>query len=378
MNMKTEAPNSIQKRALIAMSGGVDSSVAALLVKEAGYDCCGITLKLFYNEDIGLSRLHTCCSLEDVEDARGVAHALQMLHYTFNFSWEFKRDVIEKFVESYVAGLVPNPCIDCNRYIKFEKLLLRAKQLDYAYVATGHYAQIEYDDTIGRFLLKKAVDLSKDQSYVLYTLTQDQLGHMLFPLGKMSKKEVRALAESHGLRTAEKPDSQDICFVQNGSYADFIERYSGETSPPGQILNDSGNCIGTHQGLIRYTIGQRKGLGLSTETPYYVHSKDILNNSLTVCARDQLLQSTVFVHQLNWIAIDRLISPMRIKAKCRYGQEEQWARAFPVEEDLIRVEFELPQWAVAEGQALVMYDHDIVVGGGTITSASVQVRLHQR
>ncbi len=219
------------------MSGGVDSSVAALLMKEKGYTCMGATMKLYQNEDVGLRREHTCCSLDDVEDARSVAYALDMPYYVFNFADRFKTDVIDKFVHSYETGVTPNPCIDCNRYLKFDKLFQRMVELNYDYVVTGHYAQIDFDENTGRYLLKKAVDHNKDQSYVLWSLTQEQLKHVQFPLGGMEKCEVRALAEAHNFINARKHDSQDICFVQNGSYADFIEQYTGKTYPPGDFVD---------------------------------------------------------------------------------------------------------------------------------------------
>lgn len=255
---------------MIAMSGGVDSSVAAFLIKQQGYDPTGITLKLFNNEDIGISREKTCCSLEDVEDARSVAYRLGIPYYVYNFTDRFKNNVIDRFINAYMSGLTPNPCIDCNRYIKFEQLMLRAMQLDFDFVVTGHYAIIENDAASGRYLLKKAVDETKDQSYVLYTMTQKQLAMTLFPLGHLRKSEVRRIAESNGFINARKHDSQDICFVRDGDYAGFIEGYTGQSFASGSFVNKNGNVLGTHNGIIRYTIGQRKGLGISSSEPMYV------------------------------------------------------------------------------------------------------------
>lgn len=280
------------KKAIIAMSGGVDSSVAALLMKEKGYTCMGATMKLYQNEDIGLRREHTCCSLDDVEDARSVAYALDMPYYVFNFADRFKTDVIDKFVHSYETGVTPNPCIDCNRYLKFDKLFQRMVELNYDYVVTGHYAQIDFDENTGRYLLKKAVDHNKDQSYVLWSLTQEQLKHVQFPLGGMEKCEVRALAEAHNFINARKHDSQDICFVQNGSYADFIEQYTGKTYPPGDFVDTDGNVLGQHRGVIRYTIGQRKGLGLALPAPLYVKSVDIEKNTVTLSPESENTSGT--------------------------------------------------------------------------------------
>ena len=256
------------KRALIAMSGGVDSSLAAMLMQDDGYECIGCTMRLFHNEDAGLERSRTCCSLEDVEDARSVADELGMRFYVFNFTDDFRNTVIRSFVESYQNGITPNPCIDCNRYMKFGKLFDRAKILDCNCVVTGHYARIEEQD--GRYVLKKAIDATKDQSYVLYAMTQEQLAHTRFPLGNLSKTRVRALAEQNGFVNADKPDSQDICFVPNGDYAHIIELQTGCKAAAGNFVDQCGNVLGTHRGVIHYTIGQRKGLGIAAGEPLYV------------------------------------------------------------------------------------------------------------
>ena len=252
-------------KTLIAMSGGVDSSVAAYLIKSQGYDCIGCTMKLYDNEDIGISHNRTCCSLDDVEDARSVAYKIGMPYYVFNFKDGFREKVIEKFVRCYESGDTPNPCIDCNRYMKFDKLYERAKILGCEYIVTGHYARIEYDGE--RYLLKKALDETKDQSYVLYSLTQEQLAHTLFPLGNMRKTEVRKIAEEKGFFNADKPDSQDICFVPNGKYAEFLENYTGKAYPEGTFLSVDGTVLGKHKGIVRYTVGQHKGLGIPSEKP---------------------------------------------------------------------------------------------------------------
>ena len=258
------------KKALIAMSGGVDSSVAALLMQQKGYECVGATMKLFENEQAGVKREKTCCSLDDVEDARSVAYRLHMPYYVFNFTANFEKEVMDRFVCAYEKGWTPNPCIDCNRYLKFEKLYLRMQEMQMDTIVTGHYARVVYDEASGRYLLKKGLDNSKDQSYVLYNLTQEQLAHTQFPVGELSKHEVREIAEANGFINADKPDSQDICFVPDGDYAGFIERYTGKTSRTGAFLNTAGEPIGTHRGVIHYTIGQRKGLGISAPHPLYV------------------------------------------------------------------------------------------------------------
>ena len=364
----------MNKKAIIAMSGGVDSSVAAFLMKEKGYECIGATMKLFQNEDVVVCREHTCCSLDDVEDARSVARALEMPYYVFNFSDRFKEEVMEKFVCSYENGCTPNPCIDCNRYLKFEKLFLRAKELSYDYVVTGHYAQIEYNEETGRYLLKKSVDLSKDQSYVLYSLTQDQLAHVQFPLGGMHKTEAREIAEAQGFINARKHDSQDICFVVNGKYSDFIEQYREKTYPEGDFVDLEGNVLGRHKGIIRYTIGQRKGLGLSLKESMYVVAVDPVKNQVILGKNDDLFSRELVANDVNLISVDHIEGEMRVKAKVRYRHEEQWATVTQPEPDKIRVVFDEPQRAITCGQAVVLYDGDVVVGGATIIETEIAKR----
>lgn len=354
------------QKAMIAMSGGVDSSVAAVLMKEQGYDCIGATMKLYHNEDIGLCRSHTCCSLEDVEDARSVAYAIGMPHYVFNFSDRFRETVMDRFVCAYENGRTPNPCIDCNRYLKFEKLFLRARELQCDYVVTGHYARIEYDEKLKKFLLKKAVDATKDQSYVLYSMTQEQLAHTQFPLGTLSKVEARRIAEEHGLINAKKHDSQDICFVPDGDYAAFIERHTGKCYPQGDFIDVHGNVLGRHKGIIRYTVGQRKGLGLSFPEPMYVKAVDPKANTVTLAPDRELYSSTLTARDINLISVDRIDAPLRLKAKVRYRHEEQWATVKQTGDDELYLTFDQPQRAITKGQAVVLYDGDIVVGGGTI------------
>ena len=360
----------MSSKVLIAMSGGVDSSVAAYLMNEAGYECTGVTMKLFQNEDVGVSKDHTCCSLDDVEDARNVAFHLGIPFHVFNFSDRFEECVIKRFVNAYENGMTPNPCIDCNRFLKFDKLYSRAKELGCDAIVTGHYARIEKDETSGRWLLKKAVDESKDQSYVLYTLSQDQLAHTQFPLGGMTKPEARKIAESQGFINAHKHDSQDICFVQDGSYADFIESYTGKKFPDGDFVDVDGKVMGQHKGIIRYTIGQRKGLGLSVPEPVYVCRLDMENNKVILGKNEDLFTRTLTANDINLISVPEIKEPMRIKAKVRYRQKEQWATAIQTGDDTLRIEFDEPQRAITKGQAVVLYDEDIVVGGGTINEVS--------
>ncbi|MCH5298717.1 MAG: tRNA 2-thiouridine(34) synthase MnmA [Ruminococcus sp.] len=354
------------KKALIAMSGGVDSSVAALLIKEMGYESIGITMKLYDNEDIGEKKENTCCSLDDIADAKAVCYRLGIPHYVFNFRDSFNEQVIERFIRAYETGATPNPCIDCNRYIKFDRLLRRMYELEMDYVVTGHYARIEFDERLGRYVLKKAVDDSKDQSYVLYSLTQEQLAHTLFPLGFMNKTEVRKTAEENKFINAKKHDSQDICFVPDGKYAEFIEQYRGKSYSKGEFVDKNGNVLGEHKGIIRYTIGQRKGLGLALPAPMYVCEKDLENNKVVLCSNEELFSKELYANELNLITCDRISEPMKIKAKVRYNQKEQSATVEQVGDDLIHIVFDEPQRAICKGQAVVMYDGDTVVGGGTI------------
>lgn len=355
----------MNNKALIAMSGGVDSGIAAFLMKEKGYDCLGVTMKLYSNEQFDVGE-NTCCSLDDIEDARSVACKLGMPHYVFNFSDRFKEAVIDRFIEAYENGRTPNPCVDCNRCLKFDRLFQKGEELGCDYIVTGHYAQNEFNSQTGRYILKKALDSNKDQSYVLYSLTQEKLAHIKFPLGGMNKQEVRRIAEENGFVNAGKHDSQDICFVVNGAYYDFIEKYTGKHFPEGNFIDKNGNFLGRHKGIIRYTIGQRKGLGLSFEQPMYVTAVDPKGNTVTLGPNEELYSSSVTAKAINLISVENLFEPMRLKAKVRYRQNEQWATAVQTDSDTLKVEFDEPQRAVTKGQAVVLYDGDIVVGGGTI------------
>ena len=353
------------KKVLVGMSGGVDSAVSALLLKEQGYAPTGVNCRFFDNDDAFLKE-KTCCSLEDADDARMVAYRLGIPFYVFNFKESFRSHVIAQFVDAYVRGETPNPCIACNRYLKFDKLLQRALELEMDFVATGHYAQVTYDAGSGRRLLKKGVDETKDQSYVLYCLTQFQLSHTLFPLGGLRKSEVREIAAANGFVNAKKHESQDICFVPDGDYAAFIEKHLGRTFPQGDFVTRDGRVLGTHKGIIRYTIGQRRGLGLALPAPLYVCEKDVENNRVVLCPNEGLYAKTLTAKEINLIATDRITSPLRVKAKVRYKQPEQWATVEQIEEDRLFVTFDEPQRAFAKGQAVVLYDGDVVVGGGTI------------
>ncbi|MBR2265008.1 MAG: tRNA 2-thiouridine(34) synthase MnmA [Firmicutes bacterium] len=360
----------MKKKALIAMSGGVDSSVAAYLMKEQGYDCIGATMKLYDNEDVGISRTATCCSAEDVDDARSVAFSLGMPYYVFNFTEAFKEEVIGRFIQAYEQGRTPNPCIECNRYLKFEKFYRRMLEMGYDTVVTGHYVRIREDEG-GRFHLYRSSDLSKDQSYVLYSLTQEQLSHAKFPLGELTKDEVRAIAQAQGFINAKKHESQDICFVQNGSYADFIEQYTGKTYVPGPFIGPDGNVAGEHKGIIRYTIGQRKGLGLAFGEPVYVTEVDPEANTVRLGHNEDLFTTTLEADEVNLIPFDHLTGPMRVQASIRYQAPPKPATVTETSESRLRLVFDQPQRAITLGQAVVLYDGDEVLGGGTICKKEV-------
>ena len=362
------------------MSGGVDSSVAALLLCRQGYEATGTTCKLFGNDDLegsacgidgrdpdsGIVGESTCCSSRDIEDARQVAFSLGMDYFVFNYQGLFGREVIDRFCKEYLCGRTPNPCIDCNRYMKFDKMLAFAREHGLDYVVTGHYARIEQDPDTGRWLLKKALYGEKDQSYVLYVLTQDELAHTRFPLGGMAKPSIRALAEKAGFCNARKHDSQDICFVPDGDYVGFMERYTGKFYPDGDFIDTTGKVVGRHHGAVRYTNGQRKGLGLALGAPVYVCDKDMEKNTVTVGPESELFTTTLVAGDFNWISIPELTAPMRVKAKARYRQPEQPATVRPLPDGKVEVEFDEPQRAITRGQAVVLYDGDVVVGGGTI------------
>ena len=354
-------------KALIAMSGGVDSSVAALLMRQSGWDCVGCTMRLFENEDVGLET-KACCSLDAVEDARSVAVRLGMPYYVFNFTADFREKVIGKFVDCYFAGATPNPCIDCNRYLKFDRLYERAKALGCDAVVTGHYARI--GERNGLPVLKKGLDPDKDQSYVLYHLTAEQLRHTRFPVGELTKPEVRALAEEHGFLNAHRPDSQDICFAPDGDYAKVIETFSGRKSEPGAFVTPDGKVLGTHKGVIHYTLGQRKGLGIASTAPLYVVAIRPETNEVVLSHGEGLFTDTVTVRDLNLPAGEDFSEPKRVKAKIRYRHPEQPCTAVRTDEDTLILKFDTPQRAVTRGQSAVLYDGDDVLGGGTIDQAA--------
>lgn len=352
-------------KVLVGMSGGVDSSVAAAILLDQGYDVTGVTLKLWDAEDTGeVGR--TCCSLEDVEDARACAFKLDIPFYVLNMKSLFDEKVVKYFVDSYLGGETPNPCIACNRHIKFEAMLKKALALGMDYIATGHYARIERDEASGRYVLRKALDLSKDQSYVLYMLTQPQLERLLLPLGGLTKKRVREIAEEKGLVTSAKPDSQDICFVPSGHYSDFIRNYTGREIPEGVFTDTSGKVLGKSKGIFEYTVGQRKGLGISGAHRLYVIDKDVRANRVILGTREQTMVKRFYADEMNYISIDPPQEKTEVWAKTRYSQQEAEAVLVPLSETEAMIEFREPQLYVSPGQSVVLYDGDTVLGGGII------------
>lgn len=356
-----------KQKALIAMSGGVDSSVSAALMVQRGYNCVGVNMKLHAGETADETGGKTCCSLTDAEDARSVCRRLGMKFHVFNFTEDFSKEVIDRFVCAYERGATPNPCIDCNKYMKFSKLYDRAKLLGCELIVTGHYARVVYDEEKQRWLLKKAKNIAKDQSYVLYFLTQEQLAHTRFPLGDFeSKDEIRAIAAELDFITAKKSDSQDICFVPDGRYADFLTQYTGKDYPAGEFVDMKGNVLGQHKGIVRYTIGQRRGLGLALPESMYVREKNMERNQVVLSTNAELFSQRLVADTFNWSAMDVPTEPIRCKAKTRYQAKEADCTVTVLEDGRVEVLFDEPQRALTVGQAVVLYEADIVLGGGVI------------
>ena len=348
------------------MSGGVDSSVAAYLLKEQGYDVIGVTMQIWQDESTQIQEENGgCCGLSAVDDARRVAGELGIPYYVMNFKREFKEQVMDYFIGEYRLGRTPNPCIACNRHVKWEALLKRSLDIGADYIATGHYARIEQLAN-GRYAIKNSVTAKKDQTYALYNLTQEQLSHTLMPVGDYTKDEIRSIAEKINLRVANKPDSQDICFVPNGDYAGFIARFTGHDCPAGDFVDEEGHVLGRHKGIVHYTVGQRKGLGIAADAPLYVKRIDAAENRVVLSGNDAFFSRELMANDFNWIVYDVPPRELRATARVRYHQREQAATVTVLGDGHVHLVFDEPQRAITPGQAVVLYDGDTVLGGGTI------------
>lgn len=355
-------------RIVVAMSGGVDSSVVAAMLAEQGHEVIGITLNVWQKGMVD-TRLHACCSLSATHDAQRVADRIGIPHYSLNFREIFAKEVMARFVASYASGRTPNPCVDCNQFVKFAAFLKRARELDADYLATGHYARSERDGEAGRFRLLRALDPQKDQSYVLYTLGQDQLARTLFPMGSQTKSETRKLARRYGLHVADKPDSYEICFVTSDNYRDFLESWQPGLARSGPICYKDGRVLGEHAGTVNYTIGQRRGLGLTWPRPLYVIALDPEANTVFVGEEGDLYASALQAIDVHWVADSAPVEPVRVSVRTRYRMEAVEATVAPTAEGTALVEFSRPVRAVAPGQATVFYQGDEVIGGGRIDYA---------
>lgn len=348
-----------KKTVVVGMSGGVDSSVAAYLLKEQGYHVIGVTMQIWQEEENG------CCGLSAIEDARRVAYDLEIPHYVMNFRNEFKENVVAYFIDEYLHGRTPNPCIACNRYVKWESLLMRSREIGADYIATGHYARIDRLPN-GRYSLKCSKTLAKDQTYALYNLTQEQLKHTLMPVGEYTKEEIRGIAERINLQVANKPDSQDICFVPDGDYAGFIEETLDTELPTGNFVTIDGKVLGPHKGITHYTVGQRKGLGLALGYPAFVIEIRPDTNEVVIGTNEDSMSNYVRANQLNFMSIEDLEGEMRVWAKIRYNHKGAWCTIQKTGDREVLCTFEEKQRAITPGQAVVFYDGDYVLGGGTI------------
>lgn len=346
------------EKVLLGMSGGVDSSVSAILLKEAGYEVYGVTMQLFEGG---------CCNLDSYLDAKLVCKQIGIEHYILDYRKEFKKSVIDDFICEYSNCRTPNPCIECNKYLKFGAMYEKAKELGIDYIATGHYAKIEYSEEYGKNVLRKSKNTAKDQSYVLYNIPKELLDKVIFPLGDFeSKAEIREIAKKHNLKVASKPDSEDICFIPDGNYKKFLEENSGLKPKEGNIVNRNGEVLGKHRGLYNYTIGQRKGLGISYKTPLFVLGFDISKNEVIVGEEHELYQKEALVDNINLLLVDELTEPMEVKVKTRYSTKEADATIEKVDDECIKVIFDKPQARITPGQSAVFYSGDIILGGGKI------------
>ncbi len=352
-----------KKKVLLGMSGGVDSSVAAILLQEQGYEVYGVTLKLWEEE----GKESTCCNLEATLGAKRVCEKLGIPHYTLNAKDQFQKYVIQDFICQYKNCRTPNPCIECNKYLKFGYMYQKAKELGIEYIATGHYAKVEYSEEYGRTVIKKADNITKDQSYVLYNIPKEVVGKVVFPLANMrNKEEIRNLAREHGLEVANKPDSEDICFIPDGDYKKFLEEYSDLKAKEGNIVNLKGEVLGKHQGLYRYTIGQRKGLGIAYSEPLFVIGFKPEKNELIVGTEKEIYQKEMLVNQINLLLVDKLEVPMQVMVKTRYSSKEYSATIEMIKKDTVKVIFDEKVGRITPGQSAVFYIDDMVLGGGKI------------
>lgn len=348
------------KKVLLGMSGGVDSSVSAILLKEAGYEVIGATMNLY-------NQTKSCMTSSAVEDAKKVCEVLGIPHYVFEASTEFENYVVQDFIKCYECGKTPNPCIECNKYIKFDWFYQKAQQLGCDYIATGHYAKVMYDEEHGRVVLRKSKAEKKDQTYFLYGISKEVLSHIIFPLEEyIDKEQIRKIAQEHGLEVAQKADSQEVCFIPDNDYASFVLKNGTKKVKRGKMVTSKGEILGEHRGLIYYTIGQRKGLGIAYKEPLYVLKLDVERNEVIVGTEQELYQKELYANELNFLMFDTLKESIEVTAKVRYRAKEAEAIIYPVSEDKVKVKFKEPQKSITPGQSVVFYQGDIVLGGGKI------------